>query len=604
MKRSVSDDVVEVLISNQIDHVFGITGAGNLSLFEALRKKPEITVVFTHHEQAAVMAANAFTRASGKISAVIVTTGAGASNAITGAVGANMDSVPLLIIAGTEPLRFIEAHKNLRGFGLQGFDTVKVMAPIVKFAKRISNPSEAINFVNQAISKALSGRQGVSWIEFPLDIQSLGSEGYQVDKFETEIETTSNLYLQEIITSIESASKPLLLLGKGVRSGEAQKEAIILIEKLGIPFMLSWAASDLISHDHPLYVGKAGLYGERSSNLLLQSCDYLLTVGTRLAIPQIGYSQQEFVPNAILDIVDIDSDELNKLSHRARYLVKSDSKIFLEGINKLIETPLGSKISDWYSHIILVKEKFSIISKEQVTAPRIHSNHFMFELSKHLREREVIVNDAGTSFISTHYALRLNGKQRLISSTGLGEMGFGLPAAIGAAFAIPDRRIVCINSDGGLMMNLQEFQTAVHHNLKLKIFIFNNDGYLSIKNSQSNLFDSNFIGVDPSTGLSFPSYKKIANAFGIPYFEIQDMSNFTKIIGEFMSTNEMGICEIYIDPLQPFEPRVSTGRSSDGDLVSPSLEDMVPLISLQDLEWAIQRTANEKSYKIRTNIEQ
>jgi acetolactate synthase-1/2/3 large subunit len=230
MKRSVSDDVVEVLISNQIDHVFGITGAGNLSLFEALRKKPEITVVFTHHEQAAVMAANAFTRASGKISAVIVTTGAGASNAITGAVGANMDSVPLLIIAGTEPLRFIEAHKNLRGFGLQGFDTVKVMAPIVKFAKRISNPSEAINFVNQAISKALSGRQGVSWIEFPLDIQSLGSEGYKVDKFETEIETTSNLYLQEIITSIESASKPLLLLGKGVRSGEAQKEAIILIQ--------------------------------------------------------------------------------------------------------------------------------------------------------------------------------------------------------------------------------------------------------------------------------------------------------------------------------------------------------------------------------------
>jgi acetolactate synthase-1/2/3 large subunit len=604
MKRSVSDDVVEVLISNQIDHVFGITGAGNLSLFEALRKKPEITVVFTHHEQAAVMAANAFTRASGKISAVIVTTGAGASNAITGAVGANMDSVPLLIIAGTEPLRFIEAHKNLRGFGLQGFDTVKVMAPIVKFAKRISNPSEAINFVNQAISKALSGRQGVSWIEFPLDIQSLGSEGYQVDKFKTEIETTSNLYLQEIITSIESASKPLLLLGKGVRSGEAQKEAIILIEKLGIPFMLSWAGSDLISHDHPLYVGKAGLYGERSSNLLLQSCDYLLTVGTRLAIPQIGYLQQEFAPNAILDIVDIDFDELNKLNYRARHLVKSDSKIFLEGINKLIETPLGSKISDWYSHINLVKEKFSIISKEQVMAPGIHSNHFMFELSKHLREREVIVNDAGTSFISTHYALRLNGKQRLISSTGLGEMGFGLPAAIGAAFAIPDRRIVCINSDGGLMMNLQEFQTAVHHNLKLKIFIFNNDGYLSIKNSQSNLFDSNFIGVDPSTGLSFPSYKKIANAFGIPYFEIQDMSNFTRIIGEFMSTNEMGICEIYIDPLQPFEPRVSTARSSDGDLVSPSLEDMVPLISLQDLEWAIQRTANEKSYKIRTNIEQ
>jgi acetolactate synthase-1/2/3 large subunit len=178
-------------------------------------------------------------------------------------------------------------------------------------------------------------------------------------------------------------------------------------------------------------------------------------------------------------------------------------------------------------------------------------------------------------------------------------MGFGLPAAIGAAFATQDRRIVCINSDGGLMMNLQEFQTAIHHNLKLKIFIFNNEGYLSIKNSQSNLFNSNFIGVDPSTGLSFPSYKKIANAFGIPYFEIQDMSDFTKIIGDFMKTNEMGICEIFMDPLQPFEPRVSTSRNSSGDLISPSLEDMVPLISLQDLEWAIQRTGNEKSYKIR-----
>jgi len=599
MKRTVSDDVVQVLISNQIDHVFGITGAGNLSLFEALRKKPEITVVFTHHEQAAVMAANAFTRASGKISAVIVTTGAGASNAMTGAVGANMDSVPLLVIAGTEPLRFIEAHKDLRGFGLQGFDTVKVMEPVVKFTRRISNPREAINFVNQAISRALSGRQGVSWIEFPLDIQSLDSEGYQIEKSETEIEATSNLYLQEIIASIENASKPILLLGKGVRSGEALKEANIFIKKLGIPFMLSWAASDLISHDHPLYIGKAGLYGERSSNLLLQSCDYLLTVGTRLAIPQIGYLQQEFAPNAILDIVDIDFDELNKLNYRARHLVKSDSKVFLERINESIKRPLGSKIFDWYSHIKLVKEKYPIISEEQKTTPRIHSNHFMFELSKHLMEKEVIVNDAGTSFISTHYALQLNGKQRLISSTGLGEMGFGLPAAIGAAFATQDRRIVCINSDGGLMMNLQEFQTAIHHNLKLKIFIFNNEGYLSIKNSQSNLFNSNFIGVDPSTGLSFPSYKKIANAFGIPYFEIQDMSDFTKIIGDFMKTNEMGICEIFMDPLQPFEPRVSTSRNSSGDLISPSLEDMVPLISLQDLEWAIQRTGNEKSYKIR-----
>ena len=185
LKKSISDDVIEILISKGISHIFGITGAGNLSLFEALRKKSEIKVVFTHHEQAAIMAATAFTRVSGKLSAAIVTTGAGASNAITGVLGANMDSVPLLVIAGTEPIRFIEAHKDLRGFGVQGYDTVKVIEPVVKFARRISTPSQAIEFISQGISKALSGRPGVSWIEFPLDIQSLDSEVYQFDDLKT-----------------------------------------------------------------------------------------------------------------------------------------------------------------------------------------------------------------------------------------------------------------------------------------------------------------------------------------------------------------------------------------------------------------------------------
>jgi acetolactate synthase-1/2/3 large subunit len=599
VKKSISDDVVEILISNGISQIFGITGAGNLSLFEALRKKPEIKVIFTHHEQAAIMAANAYTRVSGKLSAAIVTTGAGASNAITGAIGANMDSVPLLVIAGTEPIRFIEAHKDLRAFGVQGYDTVKVIEPVVKYAKRISAGSEAIDFISQGINKAISGRPGVSWIEFPLDIQSLDSEGYRIAELKVEAQTPDNLKLQEILGTIENSSKPLLWLGDGIRSGGSIDEAKIFIEKLGIPFLLSWAASDLISHDHPLYVGKAGLYGERSSNLILQNCDYLLTIGTRLAIPQIGYSQPEFAPKAKLDIVDIDLNELNKLNNRAGRLVECNSKEFLSGINKLIKQPLGSKIADWCAHIKMVREKYPKISVEQATTPEIHSNHFVSQLSDHLRDDEVIVTDAGTSLISTQYAIKLNGKQRLISSTGLGEMGCGLPAAIGAAFAIPGRRVVCMNSDGGLMMNLQEFQTAIHHNLKLKIFIFNNEGYLSIKNSQSNLFDSKFIGVNPSTGLSFPSYEKIATAFGVPYYEIRRMSDFNEIVGKFMNTNDLGICEIYMNPLQPFEPRVSTSRNSSGELVSPSLEDMVPLIPLPDLEWAIQRVGNEKSYKIR-----
>jgi acetolactate synthase-1/2/3 large subunit len=279
--------------------------------------------------------------------------------------------------------------------------------------------------------------------------------------------------------------------------------------------------------------------------------------------------------------------------------VNSDSKVFLEAINKLVEKSIGPNIADWCSHINLIRKKYPKISEAQENSSRIHSNHFISELSGHLREKEVIVTDAGTSLISSQYAMKLNGIQRLISSTGLGEMGFGLPAAIGAAFAVPDRRVICMNSDGGLMMNLQEFQTAIHHNLKIKIFIFNNEGYLSIKNSQSNLFDSNFIGVDPSTGLSFPSYEKIATAFGISYAAIQNMSEFSETVGPFMKLDEIGICEIFMDPLQPFEPRVSTTRNSAGELVSPSLEDMVPLIPLPELEWAIQRVGNEKSYKIR-----
>lgn len=600
-QHKVADVIAQTLFAQGVTQVFGITGAGNIQIFDALARHGGFSLVFTHHEQAAVMAANTYFRSTGNLALALVTTGGGSTNALTGVVSSHMDSIPVLVIAGNEPSRYTSEDNNLRIWGIQGFDSVKVMTPVTKLATRITNSSTVADALHSAINTSLTGKQGVSWVEVPLDLQSVRVVAQDLSEIALPpVPVASAEQISSVVSALKHSKKPLLWLGYGIKSAKAEEILKEFLKNQQIPFLLSWAGSDLIENTDPLYVGKAGVYGQRHANLILQSADYVLAIGTRLAIPQIGYSLEELAPEARIDLVDIDSDEVRKLGDRATEAIQSDAGSFLSQLSKELTPKIQLRFASWLEHIEKVKDKFPLIAPEHDDSNGYMNSYRVIErLNSEFKDDAVFVTDMGTALLSGFYGLELKQNQRLMTSTGLGEMGFGLPAAVGAAFGDRDKDIICLNADGGMMMNLQELQTIVHHNLNIKTFIFNNDGYLMIKRSQMALLEGRFVGVDADSGLSCPDFEKISTAFKIPYFKLRNWGDFGSGLKELLSTKGPAIIEIYMDPVQGFFPRLMTSASPSGSLVSPPLEDLSPLIPIEDLEWALQRKASPRSYQIR-----
>lgn len=600
-QHKVADVIADTLFAQGISQVFGITGAGNIQIFDALARHGGFNFVFTHHEQAAVMAANTYYRSTGKLALALVTTGGGSTNALTGVVSSNMDSIPVLIIAGNEPSRYTTEDNKLRIWGIQGFDSVEVMSPVSKFSSRITNSLNVAETLNSAVNVAKSGKQGVSWVEVPLDLQSMRVVAQDFTKVEQPLTPTpTSQQISSVVNALKTSKRPLLWLGYGIKSAQAEDILKNFLQNHKIPFLLSWAGSDLINNEHELYVGKAGVYGQRHANLILQAADYVLAIGTRLAIPQIGYSLEELAPEARIDLVDIDPVEVHKLGERSTEAIHADAGKFLSWLTDEIPNNLESNYSNWFDHIQLVKAKFPLIASEhEDTNGYMNSYRVIDRLNNYFKDDSITVTDMGTALLSGFYGLNLKEEQKLMTSTGLGEMGFGLPAAVGAAIGNPDKEVICLNADGGMMMNLQELQTIAHHKLNIKIFIFNNDGYLMIKRSQLALLEGRFVGVDANSGLTCPEFDKVSAAFNIPYFRLRNWEDFDNGFSDFLTHTGPGIVEIYMDPVQGFFPRLMTTASPSGSLVSPPLEDLSPLISIEDLEWALQRKASPRSYQLR-----
>lgn len=602
MQKRVSEEIADILHANGIETVFGITGAGNIQIFDALNNSGYFELIFTHHEQAAVMAAASYFRETGKLAAALVTTGGGSTNALTGLVSANMDSTPALVIGGNEPSRYSAVSNPLRVWGIQGFDSVATFAPIVKFATRIENPSEVRTKLEQAFVSAISGKPGVSWVEIPLDIQTMKistSASKSAKQLPEALSIPSDKEITSVVNSLKNASKPILWLGNGIRTSGALESLHKLIERLDIPFLLTWAGADLVDNNHHRYVGRAGVYGQRAANLALQSSDYILAIGTRLAIPQIGYTLEELAPDAKIDVVDIDPIEVAKHQNRANEQIASDAGIFIEELLAALSTIKFKSHESWLTHIKNLQNRFPLIEDCHEDTSFMNSYKVIEELQKHFADNATIVTDMGTALLSGHYSLSIRKYQRLITSTGLGEMGFGLPAAIGVAIGSKKEQIICLNADGGMMMNLQELQTIKHHNLPIKIFIFNNDGYQMIKRSQISLLEGRYVGVNAETGISCPDFSKLGEALGISAWKVDSYDQLHSVTPEVLAHTGPAICEISMDPDQPFLPRLQTVVAPDGSLVSPPLEDLSPLIEIEELEWALGRKANPRSYELR-----
>jgi acetolactate synthase-1/2/3 large subunit len=608
MERKVSDLIAEFLKYKEIKHVFGIIGAGNAHIFDSIQTLGYTEIICVHHEQAACMAMQTYYRTSGKITAALLTTGGGSTNGVTGVVSAWADSIPGVIISGNENSKYIELHKNVRMWGVQGYDCLQMVEKVTKYTDRVLEPNDTINILNKAIEIALHGRPGPCWIDIPMNIQSSFVEEKPLPLIELpdlDIQDTKQLEstVQEIIQELNKAKRPLFWLGNGIRLADAQNLVQGLIEDFSIPTLVSWAGIDLVNSNHPLVYGRAGTYGQRCANFILQNCDFLICIGTRLTISQIGYDINEIARDAKIAFIDIDKHEINKLGDKINFKINADAKDFIQFMLTKSAQIDKSTFQPWIDRCNYFRAKYPWVNESDHPDVDgfINSYFFMERLNAHLKEDQIITTDMGTALLSGHQVLRLIKGQRLMTSTGLGEMGYGLPAAIGASVSMDKGEVMCLNCDGGMMMNLQELQTIIHHKLPVKIIIFNNDGYLMIKHTQNSLFKGRRSGVDKNTGVTCPNFSDLAKSFGFPAFSIRTWEDFDKVIPEVQAHNGPLICEVFMHPQQLFVPKLSLAIQKDGSLISPPLEDLSPFVSREELEENMYSGMHEKSVKININ---
>jgi acetolactate synthase-1/2/3 large subunit len=615
MKISGADMLVNLLIEKGVEIIFAITGAGNLAIIDAIYRNGMIKLVFSHHEQAAAMEAQGYARTSGKLGVVLVTTGGGTSNVLTGILSGQLDSVPLLVISGNESSFHCTNQNQLRAIGVQGFDSIEVTKPITKKSLRVFKVSEIFDKTNQLIECALQPRKGAVHLDFPMDLQratnetisqSQNNEEKKVSSFITEPiteQTEIERIVHELVSDLNDCKRPLLYIGNGCREISTHNLLKEIIATLNVPYILSWSAIDLFEESDPLNIGRVGIYGDRATNIILQKSDLLITLGTRLAIPQMGYDVEDFARNATKWYVDIDSAECAKFFGLGWKIVNENVFTVLTKLkNHLLEKEKieYSKFETWKENIKYIWGKLPRFEQiGELNSKYIHSADIIKWLNEKANNDAIFTTDVGAGLLTGHYMFEQSKSRRLITSQGLGEMGFGLPAAIGAFFADNNKQLICLNTDGGIMMNIQELQLVKEHNIPLKLFIFNNLGYSMIKISQKNLFESRIVGSSISSGISFPNFKLIAEAFDFEYKKISNKAELDESCLFFLNSKCRIIFEVEIDPDQKYLPRLSTHKSINGDLVSPPLEDLDPLLEIDELSQLLENPLHQNSIKLR-----
>jgi len=583
----VSDYIARRVVELGVRHVFMITGGGAMHLNDAIGLNKDLQYICNHHEQACAMAADAYARVTGNIGVVCVTTGPGGTNTITGVLGQWLDSVPALYISGQVRTDVTVASTGLpiRQLGDQEADIVQIVKSITKYAVMVTDPRSIRYHFERAVYLARSGRPGPVWLDIPQNVQAASveeSELWPYDPAEDKIEFDSEgieAQVAETLERIRAAERPVILAGAGLRLANAYEQFQAVVEKLGIPVLTAWNGIDMMASDHPLFFGRPSTLGQRAGNLIFQNSDLLLSIGCRLNVRQIGYTFASVARAAYKIIVDIDPAELQKQTLVPDLPVHADAKLFLDVMNRQLADETLPPKSDWLEWCRVRRDRFPVVLPEyREEQESVNPYVFSDALSDFLAADDVIVSSDGASCVIPIQSLRLKKGQRYIVNSGCAAMGFGLPAAIGACFAHDRRRVVCLEGDGSIQMNVQELQTVVHHQLPLKIFIFNNGGYLSIRATQQNLFGGNFVGESPRSGISFPDMVKIAAAYDIPSVTINNHLEMAEGIKTVMESPGPALCDVRMSPAQGFAPRVSSQRLPDGRMVSKPLEDMYPFL--------------------------
>lgn len=595
MKQQVSEWIGEYLVNWGITHNFTVPGGGAMYLNMAFGHTKGLNNIFVQHEQSAAMAAEAFQRINNVPALVCCTTGPGGTNTLTGVLGAWLDSIPMLVISGQVkyPSTKMASGLNVRALGDQEYDIVPVAANMTKYAITVTDPQSIRYHLEKALWLMSTGRPGPVWLDIPQDVQRAvvdveSLEGFDPSEDEKKLpQAISKEEAQFIIGKIREAERPVLNLGNGVRISGAYDDVQKLIRKLNIPVVVGFNSIDTVPSDDPLYVGRAGIMGDRPGNWAVQNSDLFLSIGSRLSIRQVGYNVNNWAREAYTIVEDIDPEELKKKSIRVDYPVNCDAHDFVLALLDVLGDDEIPANQEWNARCTDWKKNYPVVREAQTVPSEIGNVYcFMRDLSDVLDTDDVIVTGNGSAYVASSQALQIKKGQHYVSNSGAASMGYDLPAAIGACMASGGQRTICLSGDGSIQMNLQELQTIVHHKLPIKTFVINNAGYHSMRQTEANLFpETTPVGIGPETNdLSFPSMEKIADAYGMPYASAHTNGEIPKAIEETLSADGPSLCEIFVATDQKFEPKSATKKLEDGTLVSPPLEDLAPFLPREELE--------------------
>lgn len=561
-----------------------VPGGGAMFLNEAFRSSSKINILPMHHEQACAMAAEGFTKTSNKPAILSVTTGPGAINALNGVHGAYTDSIPMFIVSGQVKRETYGPvnSKKIRQLGDQEVDIVSMVRKITKYSKTILNIDELDETLETAYNEMITGRKGPVWIDVPIDIQStnIKSKRFSNVKIPNPI---FDLKLEKFYNLLKKSSKPVVVVGSGVRLSESQDLLIKFIEKFNIPIVTTFNSHDLISSDHRLYVGRQGTIGDRSGNFAVENADLLLILGSRMNIRQIGYNFKSFSKNSKKIMVDIDNAELNKHTLKIDLKILSDLNYFLSSALKLKEYKNDRQklYLDWSKDL---QKKYELLPKKVGTNKKINPYNLFHLLNQYSQKGDIFVTADGSAAVMSSQTLKIKSEQRLFSNSGAASMGYGLPAAIGASVANLNKKIICIEGDGSIQMNIQELATMKSNKLKIKLIIIENGGYLSIKQTQERFFNGNYIACGPDSGLGFPNLSSLCEGYGLNYSYCDTYEDTEKAFIKYLNNNKQHVFIISVDRNQQFEPKPSSKRLSDGTMVSLPLDDLYPFLPKKELE--------------------
>ena len=603
-RMRVADYIAQALAEMGLTHVFLVTGGGAMHLNDAFGRAGGLTYACLHHEQACAMAAEAYARLGGRPAILNVTTGPGGINALNGVFGAYTDSLPMVVVSGQVRRETIASNVSaeLRQLGDQEVDIVRMVGGITKYAVTVQDPQRIRYELEKAVLLAVSGRPGPVWVDVPIDIQGASIEPDDLPGFDAtseagrreatlpaERDALTDEALRDaaraVVARLKASKRPCVLPGTGVRIAGAADDFLRVAEALGAPVATAFNAHDLIANDHPLYVGRAGTVGDRAGNFAVQNADFVLVLGCRLNIRQISYNWDSFARAAFVAMVDIDRAELGKPTLHIDLPVQADLSAFLAVLEaELADYQAPAEHGGYLQWCGERLRRYPTVLPEYWAGEKVNPYCFAAALFDALGPDDIVVTGDGTACVVTFQAANIKAGQRLFSNSGSASMGYDVPAAIGAWHASGGKgRVVCIAGDGSVMMNLQELETIVGQRLPIKLFILNNNGYHSIRQTQQNYFPDNVVGCGPESGLTFPDFQKLGAAFGFPVNRAADHQGLRAAIGQTLEGAGPQLCEVILDQAQPFAPKLSSRRLKDGRMVTSALEDLAPFLPREEL---------------------